>query len=164
MGTKHNLPLEERFWPKVAVTANPDKCWEWTAGMFQGSGYGSFAVRRKNCYAHRVAYQLYYGKDPGDLDVLHKCDNVTCCNPHHLFLGTHTDNMRDRNNKGRANIPKGEQVWDSKLTEENVTEALAMLSSGMTQQEVADVFGVDRSNIGYIKRGKIWKHITSPTK
>lgn len=85
---------------------------------FQGSlsgGYGKLRISELGgtCYAHRVAWLLHVGALATDVDVLHKCDNPACCNPEHLFLGTHADNMRDRAAKGRYRtgpIPASEHL------------------------------------------------------
>jgi hypothetical protein len=88
----------DRFWSKVAKGAD-DACWLWQAGRFK-SGYGAFAMRPHTKRAHRVAWELVNGPIPDGLHVLHECDTPPCCNPAHLFLGTHADNMRDRQSKG----------------------------------------------------------------
>lgn len=113
--TKHNLapiidrskrgrlnkpPLEERFWSKVAVTANPNNCWEWTAAKTD-KGYGRITVEDRQLRAHRVSWYLTHNEWP-ELLVLHKCDNSSCVNPNHLFLGSDADNMQDMISKGRG--------------------------------------------------------------
>lgn len=97
--------VEHRFWSKVAI-AGPDDCWLWQACM-SDNGYGFFRLDNKQWRAHRVAWQLTYGDIPEELRVLHKCDVPLCVNPNHLFLGTDTDNMHDRDAKGRQ--AKGER-------------------------------------------------------
>ncbi|MCK5602937.1 HNH endonuclease [Candidatus Pacearchaeota archaeon] len=52
--------------------------------------------------AHRVSWLIHKGSIPDELLILHKCDIPSCVNPNHLFLGTHADNLRDRDVKGRA--------------------------------------------------------------
>lgn len=88
-----------RFWNKVAITANPNLCWNWIPFA---KSYGEIRLGQRMYKAHRVAYFLYYNKQLGDLDILHSCDNPKCCNPAHLSLGTHYDNMQDMKIKGRA--------------------------------------------------------------
>ena len=53
-------------------------------------------------YAHRFAMELELGRElfPDEF-VCHSCDSPPCCNPTHLFLGTHGDNMADMVAKGR---------------------------------------------------------------
>ena len=99
MGKRKNSPLD--FWKKVnKETING--CWEWTKSNIKG--YGVFCINSKNEYAHRYS-MILAGYDLQDFDVLHKCDNPKCVNPDHLFLGTHTDNMRDMVSKGRHVSP-----------------------------------------------------------
>lgn len=92
--------LAERFWARVDRSSAPEACWPWTTrvGRF---GYGRLSVDRRQVHAHRVAFELSGGSIPDGFYVLHRCDNPPCCNPAHLFVGTHADNMRDRHQKGR---------------------------------------------------------------
>lgn len=87
----------ERFWAKVNKT---DSCWLWTANT-SPQGYGSWGCNKRSLRAHRVAYYLHNGPIAAGLSVCHRCDTPACVNPAHLFLGTHTDNMRDSLKKGR---------------------------------------------------------------
>lgn len=95
----HQLSLTDRFWLKVTLT---DSCWEWTGAKIT-DGYGQFRTGRDaTILAHRFAYehQNRVAIMPG-IVVCHTCDNPSCVNPEHLFLGTHKDNMRDKMEKGR---------------------------------------------------------------
>ncbi len=90
-----------RFWEKVGFTANDDKCWDWQANL-SNNRYGSFSIKGQSFKANRVAYFISYNQDPKELSVMHSCDNAKCCNPKHLSLGTHLENMQDMAAKGRA--------------------------------------------------------------
>lgn len=87
----------QRFWSRIEKT---ESCWIWK-GSTNGRGYGHFRYDGKLRYTHRLAYTYCVGPIPGGLLVLHKCDNPPCCNPGHLFLGSHKDNIQDAIQKGR---------------------------------------------------------------
>lgn len=104
------ITIEEKFWPKVWPKVwVPDGCWEWIGATDVG-GYGivSYGVGVR---AHRVSWELHYGKIPKGLHVCHKCDNPGCVRPDHLFLGTRFDNMRDAARKGRTKVPKPHRYY-----------------------------------------------------
>lgn len=105
-------PKPRPFWEQVK-TGEPGECWPWT-GRHDKDGYGGVGrhmdgVRYQR--AHRLAYRLHYGSDPGALLVLHTCDNPPCCNPTHLRLGTVEDNNADMLAKGRERYPTGDEHW-----------------------------------------------------
>jgi hypothetical protein len=81
--------------------ADMNPCWEWLGTRNVRSGYGRFWDGRADSYAHRKSYFLFYGEEPGELDVLHSCDNPGCVNPAHLRLGTDLDNAQDKRERGR---------------------------------------------------------------
>lgn len=96
-----------RFWGKVD-TSDPEGCWPWEASR-AGLGYGQVQVADGVLLpgiagiqaAHRVAYFLAHRRWPGDLYVLHSCDNPPCVQPAHLRLGTAADNAADMINRSR---------------------------------------------------------------
>jgi hypothetical protein len=94
------------------------RCWVWCGSTRGATGYGQVCVKYRLVQAHRFAYELQNGPVPDGLLVLHKCDNKLCVRPSHLFLGTHADNMRDRDGKGRG--ARGERVGNARLTEQQV--------------------------------------------
>ena len=99
-------PKQTPFWENVAV-GDPNDCWEWEASSGY-NGYGQYRHNGKMTGAHRVAWNLTHGTIPDGLQVLHHCDNPSCVNPAHLWLGTQRDNIHDMIRKGRH--PFAEQM------------------------------------------------------
>ena len=109
--TKTDAEYFAELQAKATVDANG--CWilpgfQWRSkGMKDADvGYGCFSYRGKGWRAHRIAWTLVNGEIPKGLFVLHRCDNPPCCNPDHLRLGTHKENMDDMNRKGRNGYTK----------------------------------------------------------
>ena len=99
------LPILRRFFSNVRIS-EPDACWEWIGSKYT-VGYGQFSIpvdgrNRTMVGAHRFAWALAFGKTPKGMFVCHHCDNPPCVRPDHLFLGTHTENIRDMLRKGRG--------------------------------------------------------------
>jgi hypothetical protein len=101
------------------IQTQQNGCWLWT-GTRTGGGYGKWLGQR----AHRFAYSAAKGAIPAGMFVCHACDNPLCVNPDHLWLGSHSDNMRDMDRKGRRGkrghiAPKTHCKRGHEFTEEN---------------------------------------------
>lgn len=169
-------PQVERFYSKTKISTERfwqgTPCWEWQAGQFK-DGYGKFYLRGKTKYANRVSLEIATGRELDELLALHHCDNPPCCNPDHLYAGTHQDNAADRNARNRTSphiskwrksnpdcIRKGESHWNAELTAGKVRliRALADLPQ-YPQKLLAEIFGVSKALICLIVNRKRWTDI-----
>lgn len=141
------ISAEQRFWRHVQKT---DTCWFWLANKNE-RGYGTFYYDSKDQKAHRVAWVLTRGQIPGGLCVCHRCDNPSCVNPGHLFVGTHLENMRDMRLKGRHR-----RTNTAKLSPESVA---LIRSHPAGAAKMAEMYGVSESNVWAIRRRKTWKWV-----
>src|SRR5262249_37319941 len=99
--------LEERFWAKVHKRG-PHDCWLWTS-LRDPDGYGLISVNSRGRRATWVSWLIHDGLWPAGQLVCHACDTPACVNPHHLWLGTATDNNRDTIAKGRFRTAHGKK-------------------------------------------------------
>ena len=153
-----------RFWSKVHRTDNPADCWEWHACK-DILGYGYLRWLGKTCKAHRISWVMAFGPIPEGMCVLHRCDNPSCTNPAHLFLGTQIDNCRDRHAKGRtSHISRnaGESHGLSKLTEADVVAIRTRKAAGDTNTRLAREYGVSRRAVNFIVTRTNWSHVREP--
>ena len=138
------------FWEKVKKGSG---CWEWTAHK-NSQGYGMFNYFGEIWLAHRVSAKIN-GMDVEDVCVLHHCDNPSCVNPKHLWLGTRGDNNKDRHKKGRSRGGRniGEANPMSKLTAEEVRWIRQL---GGSQYKIAKCFGITQSTVSRLKSRGSW--------
>lgn len=157
-----NEATKWRFWGKVQLQANPYKCWEYQG--YRHRGYGKFCItvspnKDKPVIAPRLAYFLHHGIDPVGKAVLHKCDNPSCCNPHHLFLGTNKENTADMFKKKRANPPKGDEHWRCRLSDKELRErnklnpykGSKVNTAKLIESDVIDMRQMHKSGIDILK-------------
>ena len=118
----------------------PTGCWIWTASK-DYFGYGKLGiVKNYSVLAHRFSWLLYKGPFDKNLCVLHKCDDPSCVNPAHLFLGTKKENSLDMAAKGRSTAT---------LSRNQIAYIKA---SGLSLQKLANELGVTKQAIYYHKR------------
>lgn len=149
-----------RFWSKVDVKWSAKDCWEWQ-GATGKSGYGRFKVGRETCTASRVAWELANEESLGLRYALHRCDNPVCCNPSHIFPGTHQDNMTDKVAKGRGSqfSAAGEENPRAKLKAEQVLEIKERIERGESNVEISKDYPVGHHTISGIRRGTAWRSV-----
>lgn len=155
MKFKMTEKLIHRFWKSVSKS---NSCWNWSGRSTRGYGYINI-VDPKTIGTHRFSWILHNKEEiPEGFVICHKCDNPSCVNPEHLFLGTPLENMADKISKGRAYVKLA--YLNAKLTAEQIREIRASyVPHKVTQKILAEHFGVSRENIHYIIKGKSWEHL-----
>jgi hypothetical protein len=162
-------PPEVRFWrhvnkdgpiPMHCPELGP--CWIYSTGRTRGSL--SIGGRKgRSIVPARFSWELHYGTIPAGKDVCHHCDNGACVRPRHLFLGTDVDNTQDAIKKGRHSPPphgKGEANSRALLTEHAVRTIRRMHASGVSQTELAEIYGgLTPQAIWRIVHYKSWAHV-----
>jgi hypothetical protein len=123
-------------------------CWRWLGSFYPG-GYGKVHVNRVAFGAHVIMYRLFHPEADTYLSVLHTCDNKWCVNPKHLFLGTHSENMRDMQLKGRGNTTKVAPNTVKKIRE-----------SPLSCRAAGRKFGLSKAQISKIRNHKCWDYVS----
>ena len=166
MPRPRNTP--ERLWAKVDKRG-PDECWVWM-GWRNAQGYGRFEIDGKSYYAHRAIYLL---ANLGSIELnappvngygflRHTCDNPPCCNPFHLLVGSHADNMKDKVARGRSRwFDSSAQSPRAKLTESDV-RAIRAYHKGRVGplSKLESMYGVSRATIHGVVYGRHYIDVT----
>ncbi len=164
---------EDEFWSCIDKHG-PSECWPWAGACFN-QGYGEVSHGGARWRAHRLVWTLVNGPIPTGLHVCHSCDNPPCCNPAHLWLGTHADNMADKARKGRGEqvrgdnhyarthpewLARGERHGLARLTEAHAQAVRRVYATGTySQAQISRVLGVSHTVISKIVRGKTYRHL-----
>jgi hypothetical protein len=158
-----------RFWRYIVKGTG---CWDWSSNKV--AGYGTLNIGRETYKAHRISYKIHHGKDPFPLFVCHRCDNPACCNPLHLFAGTHSENMLDCSRKGRlprSNITgilahnnrmkgkprpeaRGENNGNAVISSIEAVAICEAVDRGTLRSELASRYSVSWTCINQIHKGK----------
>ena len=138
-----------RFWAKVEVLSD-ESCWEWTDTL-NSNGYGQLKIDGKIWSAHRYSYEINVGPI-GDLCVLHRCDNPSCVNPEHLWLGTQIDNIVDMDIKGRRVTGTKGRLGYKVLTQNQADEICAKYETGnYTRDQLAAEYGAGQGTMSKVQ-------------
>ena len=185
-GTDTLGKIKKRFLAKIEISPLT-QCWVWK-GRRNLQGYGGFQVSNYHARAHRVAFVLWGAAIPSGMCVCHTCDNPSCVNPEHLFVGSQTDNMADAKSKNRLacgarngmntqpdrrpcgerngkhtkprSTLRGEQHGMAKLSDDQVQAIRSSYKPFiMTAKLLAHRFNVCRRTIQYIVYEHTWKHV-----
>ena len=169
---------EGRFWWKVRVCEHAAGmrrgehylacrgcCWLWE-GYRDGNGYGRtryILEAREEVYVHRVAWAFAHGgmNPRRDREVAHCCDVRACCNPRHLWLAEHGENIADRDEKGRQ--ARGNMLRrPGKLGWKKARRIRELRRAGLSQREIAAVMGCTQVMVCHVMKGRSWPEAADP--
>lgn len=141
---------ESLFWSKV--NKQPNGCWLWTAQKTRG-GYGMVRINARRKMATHVALLLVNGVTvPKGMHACHTCDNPSCVNPAHLFVGTARDNAADKMSKCRGRGAR-------KLSKDDIVAIRHELANGVSERVLASRYGISQPTVHFIKNRKTYREI-----
>lgn len=145
--------------PKIAKAIDFDYnevtgCWVINSHYKNKKGYSRINFISHNTLIHRFVYESFYGELTSEQHVLHHCDNPSCINIEHLFVGTNKDNIDDKVRKGRQ--VRGEKLGLTRYTEAIIKE---IRDKDLSVGECHRRWGMHKTNVYAIKKRKTWKHI-----
>ncbi len=152
-GTLRGEPMD--YLNEVVMAHTGDECLAWPFSR-NSYGYGQVWDGEKMERVHRIVCERMHGPPPSpEHHGAHSCGrgHEACVSPHHIRWDTRVGNVADKLEHGTHN--RGERNEQHKLTEDEVRH-IRRLRGSRTHKEIADMFGVTRSNVSAILRGQSW--------
>lgn len=152
----------KRFLQDTVLTFTGEDCMIWPYAR-SGAGYGQIYHDGKVAYVHRIACEHQHGEAPIDKpQVRHSCGRGGdgCVNPMHLDWGDQSANEADKVAHGTSN--RGERQHNAKLTAEDVRQIRRLVTAGRGDQQIAELYGVHKTNIRAIRTGQSWAWLDAP--
>ncbi len=140
----------------IKYTINENGCHICVSHAYDRDGYPRIQRGKDKIRGNRCLYTMNHGEIPPGMVVMHTCDNPHCINPEHLILGTHKENMADRQQKGRTKV--GSENGKAKLNDEQVYY-IRFISKESTAV-LAEQYHVDQTTIRKIRKGKTYPNVT----
>lgn len=134
---------------------NQNGCWICTSHKRNYSG--GYPQLSTGGLISRFIWKECFGEIPPENEVCHKCDDPGCINPEHLYIATHSENIKDMVRKGRANTSRGENHYFSKLKTEDVIDIRNLYNKGVKFVEIARKYNISATHASQVARGKYWK-------
>jgi hypothetical protein len=131
-------------------------CWNWTASVDR-YGYGKVKIAGVVYISHRIAFEISFGDFDKSMHVLHSCDNPKCCNPAHLHLGTHSQNMKEMNSRGRNSYGKGITRKRNKINKQVANQIRIDFKTGVSKHFLAKKYSLSCIHIRSIINMQCWK-------
>lgn len=141
------ISTPQQLFDRHCLKKSIDECWEWQ-GYRNKKNYGVTRIGGRNSkafLAHRLSWTIHFGEIPHGMHVCHKCDNPSCVNPNHLFIGTNQDNIMDRVAKGRSskwllNAPR-DKLPNTKIPTAKIPDMAEDRKNGMKLKDIAEKYG-----------------------
>ena len=138
--SRNNVPHD--VFKHIDMRGNDD-CWEWKGKINAKDNRPYFTVNGKRRPSYAYVLETYTGEIQKGRQVLHSCDNTTCCNPHHLRWGTHQDNMNDMKERERHG-----------LNRTVIRAILKLIEDGRSHEDIAGLYGISREAVTAIHNGR----------
>lgn len=115
----------------------------------------------RHTQVHRIVAETWCGPCPStDYEAAHNDGIRTNCAASNIRWATASENAKDRSEHGNWHPARGSSHWKSKLDETKVSDIKRMAAAGVKQVSIGEIFGVSKTTICDILKGRLWTHVT----